>query len=429
MKDKKLFIIIPIIVLLVIGTIILLFNTILFNYKGKLNNYLDVYYSDINKDLNDINSLLDRYTNTDKIEKINKLIEDNVNERINNFNGSYDNEESLTNSKELLTNKVSDILDLIGVNKDNYITMINNLYESKVNYLNGLKLYNENNCNDAYEYLSKVSSSDSYSNDSTNMINEMYNKVIENIKNYIDSKNINDDLKVEDKLNIYKDIINYIIEKKNSLKLDLTNSKTYNDIVNNVNKNLTDAYEAIADELKSSSYYDKALEKLNEGIKLLSEVKANATSLIKKKDEFSTMLPISLTTLEGKIEGDSIKEELAISDKNNDTYSRTISIYNNSKSSITYNLNKEYKYLELSVSAGVEVNEKNKNYGIIRIYIDNKKVYDSSNITINFKKKDLKLDVSDKSELKIEYNTSSKSNTSKKNVIVGIIGNPMLEKY
>ena len=29
--------------------------------------------------------------------------------------------------------------------------------------------------------------------------------------------------------------------------------------------------------------YDKAVDKLNEGIKLLSEIKANATSLIKKK--------------------------------------------------------------------------------------------------------------------------------------------------
>ncbi len=219
------------------------------------------------------------------------------------------------------------------------------------------------------------------------------------------------------------------MEKSKIIKFDLTKSKTYNDIVNDINKSLISAYEEVALELKNNNNYDKAIEKLNEGIKLLSEIKANATSLIKYKDELSLMLPISLTTLEGRIEGDSIKEELAISDKNNNTYSRTISFYNNSKSTITYNLNKEYKFLELSVNASGEVNEKNKNYGIIRIYIDNKKVYDSSNITNKFSKKDMKLDVNDKSELKIEYSPSNKSNTSKKNVLVGIIGNPMLEKY
>ena len=427
--DKKVFIYIGLSIIGIVLVLLLLFNTVLYNYRGKLNSYLTSYYSD-NSNLDDINKLLDKYNgNEDKINKVKKIIEDDVNKRIDSFNRSYDSEEDLNSTKDLLNNKVSEILDRISINKDNYLNIINNLYESKVNYLNGLKLFNESNYSDAYEYLSKVSQNDSYSLDASKMINECFSEEIKDIKNYIDSKKISDDLKIEDKLNTYKDILNYVIEKKNSLKLDLTNSKEYNEIINNINKNLTEAYEMLADELKNSNAYDKALNKLNEGIKLLSEIKANATSLIKKKEEFSTMLPISLTELEGNIVGDSIKEELAISDKDNVTYSRLISVYNNSKSSITYNLNKEYKKLKLSVSAGVEVNENNKNYGVIRIYLDNKKVYDSSNITKSFKKKDLSLDVNEKSELKIEYITSSNKNTSKRNVIVGIIGNPTLEKY
>jgi hypothetical protein len=428
--NKNIIIYIALGIVSLVCILLILFNTVLYNYKGKLNSYLNTYYSDTNANLDEINKVLDKYSkNENRINNIKKLIEDDVNKRIENFNKSYDSEEELLNNKDLLVNKVSLILDQIKINKDNYLTIINNLYESKVNYLKGIGYFNEGNVSDAYECLSKVINSDSYYNDSISKIDECFKKEIDDIKNYISSKNISDDLKTEDKLNIYKDILNYVIEKKNSLKLDLTNSKVYNDILSDINKNLTSAYEAIAEELKNSNMYDKAVDKLNEGIKLLSEIKANAASLIKEKDDLSTMLPVSLTELDGNIEGDSIKEELAISDKDNNTYSRVISFYNNSKSSITYNLNKEYKNLKLSVNATGEVNEKNKNYGIIRIYIDNKKVYDSSNLTKSFKKKDLSLDVSNKEVLKIEYSTSSSKNTSKKNVMVGVIGNPTLEKY
>ncbi|MBE6158752.1 MAG: hypothetical protein E7159_02885 [Firmicutes bacterium] len=428
--NKKIIIYIALGIVSLVCILLILFNTILYNYKGKLNSYLNTYYSDTNANLDDVNKVLDKYSkNENKTNNIKKLIEDDVNKRIEVFNKSYDSEEELLNNKDLLVNKVSLILDQIEINKDNYLTIINNLYESKVNYLKGINYFNEGNVSDAYEYLSKVINSDSYYNDSISKIDECFKKEIDDIKNYISSKNISDDLKTEDKLNIYKDILNYVIEKKNTLKLDLTNSKAYNDILNDINKNLTLAYETLAEELKNSNMYDKAVDKLNEGIKLLSEIKANAASLIKKKDDLATMLPVSLTELEGNIEGDSINEELAISDKDNNTYSRVISFYNNSKSSITYNLNKEYKNLKLSVNATGEVNEKNKNYGIIRIYLDNKKVYDSSNLTKSFKKKDLSLDVSNKEVLKIEYSTSSSKNTSKKNIMVGVIGNPTLEKY
>ena len=426
--NKRVFIYIGSSIIGLVLIILLLFNTILYNYKGKLNTYLNSYYSD-NSNLDNINKLLDRYNSEDKLNKIYKIIEDDVNNRIEIFNTSYDNEESLNSNHELLINKVNGVLDRIGVNKDNYVTIINNLYESKVNYLKGNSLFNDGNYNDAYEYLSKVSQSDSYYNDSLSKIDECFSKEIEDIKKYIEDNKIDDSLKLEDKVSKYKELLNYLSEKKNSIKFDLTKSKVYNDILSDIQKKLVSVYEELATELKNSNMYDKAIEKLNEGIKLLSEINANATSLIKKKDELSTMLPVSLTELDANIVGDSIKEELAISDKDNNTYSRLISIYNNSKSSITYNLNKEYKKLKLSVNAGIEVNEKNKNYGIIRIYLDNKKVYDSSNITKSFKKKDLNLDLSDKSELKIEYITSSSKNTSKKNVIVGIIGNPTLEKY
>ena len=429
MKDKKLFIIIPLLIVLIVLVIMFLSNTILYNYKGKLNSYLNIYYSNKNNSLDDINKLLDKYRDSNKFNNIKKIIEDDVNNRILEYNKSYDDKNSLDDNKELLVDRVSNILDKIEVNKDNYLNIINNLYESKNNYLDGISYYSSNNCSEAYEYLSKVISSDSYFEDTTKKIDECFNIEIEDIKKYPNDKNTNDSLNKEDKISIYKDILNYLLEKKNNLKFDLTKSKTYNDIISDIQKNIVSLYEELALELKNSNLYEKAIEKINEGITLLSEIKANATSLIKYKDELSLMLPISLTTLEGKIEGDSIKEELAISDKSNNTYSRVISIYNNSKSSITYNLNKEYKYLKLSINSGVEVNEKNKNYGIIRIYVDNKKVYDSSNITKSFSKKDLKLDVNDKSELKIEYITSSKNNTSKKNILVGVLGNPTLEKY
>ena len=153
--------------------------------------------------------------------------------------------------------------------------------------------------------------------------------------------------------------------------------------------------------------------------------------LIKLKDEYYKMLPISLTTLEAfNIEGTSLKEELAVFDKDNNNYTRAITVTKtNNTSSISYNINKEYKYLNTTVAISKEVSEKNKNYGRIKIIADDKTIYDSQNINKNFKTKELKLDISNINILKIVYNNSNNKVSSKDNVVIALLGNPTLLKY
>ena len=61
--------------------------------------------------------------------------------------------------------------------------------------------------------------------------------------------------------------------------------------------------------------------------------------------------------------------------------------------------------------------------------LKNNKTYDSSDLNTKFKKKKLKLNIKDIKILKIEYTISSSKSINKDNILVGILGNPTLEKY
>ena len=83
----------------------------------------------------------------------------------------------------------------------------------------------------------------------------------------------------------------------------------------------------------------------------------------------------------------------------------------------------------MTINIAKDVVNKNKNYGKIRIYADDKKIYDSSDLTTKFKKNDLNLNIKDIKNLKIEYTISSSKSAGESNIFVALLGNPTLEKY
>ena len=56
-------------------------------------------------------------------------------------------------------------------------------------------------------------------------------------------------------------------------------------------------------------------------------------------------------------------------------------------------------------------------------------IYDSKDITKDFKKKNLNLNINDCNNLKIEYTTSSSKQTTKSDIMVLVLGDLTLRKY
>ena len=437
MKKTSLIFYIGGIIITLIIIILILFNTLFYDYKGRLNNYLNTYFNEVNNNLDNINKLVDRYkNNTNKMNSINELLESDVNFRIDNFNKSYNSIEELTNDKDKLLNKfdyffnnISNSVSLIN-NKETVTSIINKLFDSKVSYLTAIKYLNENNNNEAYNNFIKVIDKDSYYNDTTLKIDEMFNNEIKSIEDEINNiLTINDDTKDIEKINVYKKALEYITNKKKELSFDISKSKTFNSIKENINNKLIELYLNISNEYINNNKINEAINLLNDSINYLNNNELNTVKLIEKRDELNKLQPISLTSIKSVIEGSSIKEELAISDINNDAYPKSITFYKVNKSSITYELNKEYKYLSGIINICKDVNQKKKNYGKITIYGDDKKLYDTGDLDTKYKKKDIKLNINDINKLKIEYTISNSKSINQDNILVALFGNPTLEKY
>src|SRR5574344_251348 len=108
---NKVFCLITIIVSIIV-ILLVLFNTILYNYKMYLNNNLNDYYTNNSETaIENINNLCERYKNNKlRLNSINSLINSDINSRINKYNDSYDTIESLKSSTESLKNQISNLL-------------------------------------------------------------------------------------------------------------------------------------------------------------------------------------------------------------------------------------------------------------------------------------------------------------------------------
>ena len=430
-KDYRVFLYLGIIISCLAMISLIFLNTIFYDYKGKLQDSLDNYYSSEENNVDSINSIINRYkNNTSKTKVVDDIIESDVNNRIKIFNTIYDTKEQLEKAKDQLLDKLDYFFNNIKLDfsdkKEGYLVSVNNLYESKSNYLVALNYFEENDYNNAYEYFNKVIKSDSYFDDTTTKIDIMFENVIEQITNGLSGITISET--VDGAVTSFKNAINYLNEQKDSTKFNLNISKTFSETLKSYLDKLKVAYVNYAKKLREDNKIDEALKIVDEGITILSKNEYDSKELIELKDEYSKMLPINMYDLEYISVGTSFNKDLNIADINNDNYPKAISI-SNTNGSITYNLNKEYKNLSITLSLGKEVNEKNKNYGKIKIISDNKTIYDSKDITKNFAKKNLKLDVSNCNNLKIEYTTSSSKQTTKSDIIVMVLGDLTLSKY
>ena len=72
----------------------------------------------------------------------------------------------------------------------------------------------------------------------------------------------------------------------------------------------------IAENYANNNKYDDALKEVTNGIKIVTGMSYSAEKLISLKDKYDSMMPTSLTSLNEEINGNSIKEDIAILDNN-----------------------------------------------------------------------------------------------------------------
>jgi hypothetical protein len=440
---NKIFYLVTLIGALII-IILVLMNTILYNYKGKLETNLNNYYTSNDETaIDNINALCLRYKNNNKrLNNINSLVNSNINKWINKYNDSYDSIDALEEATDHLNNKVSYLLDNLEDNlevtndKDDFLQEIKDLNISKNYYLVGLSYYNSDNLNDAYSNFKNVIDSDSYYDDTTDKIDNCIATTLDKINTEFDKLNtITDESTLEEKLAVYKNIYNYLIKYKTESKLELSKSKSFTDLLNEDETNLTNTYVAVAKNLGSSSNYISAIELLDEGIKLLTSGDVNVVSLTDLREAYALMLPTSLNDLTKYSQtGTWIKKELAIIDNNNNTYGQALTFYKGLKKSynknqITYNTNKAYKNLTFTLAMGKKIGVKSKDTGTIKVIGDNK-VLATYELNGKITKQTETIDLNNINNLTIEYTLNYKGDTEETEpIIFAIMGNPVLSKY
>lgn len=424
-----------------IGIIFLiLFHTIFYNYRKELSIFLDNYYEE-NTKLEEIASLYRRYKNNSKrINTMNLIVDDKVNDWINRFNKNYETKEDIEKESKFLIEKVNNFalslpkIDSIWNKKDEAVSKINDLIISKKSYLDGLKYFNDKDYSNAYDGFSKVIKDDSYFDDTTIKIDVCISTSLDIIKNKINELNtIGDNTSLERKVEVYKSIVDYLAKTKSEIKFDLTKSRTYIDLEKEYLTDTLKSYGDLAKKRAEEIKYPEAINVLNEGIEYLTNYSKDAKELIELKEEYLEMLPISLTTLEGNKESNLIKtDELALIDNDNHSYANGLTFYNTLKSnykkaSIIYSLDKKYKYLTGTITAAKDASF--TDIGQVRIYGDDKLIYSSDKITSKFKRKEVNISLNSVSSLKIEFTINYGKKSEGKNEMIAILGNPTLSKY
>jgi hypothetical protein len=421
-----------------------LFNTILYNYKGKLNSALDEYYNaGSQSSLDDINTLLNHYKNNQiRLRNIDSLITSNIEKWLNKFNDSYDTVDDVNEAYNILGDRINNLLDnLVGDlpvknEKDNYLNDLYDLLQSKTSYLEALEYFNAADYNNAYPLFNAVIENDSYFTDTTEKIDTCLQTTINKI--VTDTNNLNtitDNTSLSDKITVYKNIYNYLVKAKNDSKLDLIKAKTFSDLLNETETNLTNTYVEEAKALAESNNYGDSVKLLDEGIKLLTAEDVNVASLTDLREAYALKEPVSLTTLTPiNYVGSWIKADLAIIDNTNTTYPRGLIFYKGDSKSynsnaITYNINKEYVKMTGVITIAKGITSSIKDTGNIKIYGDDKIIYNSDTIKSTNAKIDLTLDISNVTTLKIVYIIDYKGTNSTELKPFIILGNPILNKY
>ena len=403
--------------LVILFSIFILKNSIFYDYEKSFKEYLVNYPK--TKDISKINNIIERYQNNELVtNNINKLVLENVEEWINNFNKDYESTSLLDSSyediKDVIKSYVTNTKDKVVINHEKeYYDLIERLYLSKTDYLTGLSSYENKDFEEAYTYFNKVIKIDSSFKLIPPLIDNCINNYLEKVYHEIDT--ILADLNDTNEKEILIKIINTLTNYENTSSIDLSISKSFNETKDKYLDELKNIYKEELTKLINENKYEEANIILSETYTYFEE-----DIFKEEQDMINNHLPVELIKLKPvDISGWWKVDESIILQKGS---------YKDMQSNVlTYNLNKEYQSLNFDIVSLNKLKKDNTSV-YIKIYSDNKLIYTSDNITYNSNAIKCHLNVSNTMELKLEayYNIDNKSDKSLFNFLE--LENGILEK-
>ena len=412
--------IVNILLIIILGVFVyfILMNSFLFNYKKEMNNYMDEYY--VNRQIESINKLLNKYKNNEKVlSRLEDIIDDNIQNWVAKFNIDYDNNEDLDKGYDFIINLIDEFIKEVSVevNKD---YKIEKLYESKKNYLLALDCYDKKDFSRAYEYLELVDTNDSYFKKVTKLKENIYLDYMNSIKNYVNEN-------LEDNLDSYKNILKYLEDEKENSSIDISLDEDFKKLEDQYIKLVKEKYLELIN--NNMDNYETSYDYVREAISFLTSINVDANEFIPLLSDLNGKLDINITELE-VLDADNEwnQKVLAVSDNKDNVYKEAIVLKksDNTKSSISYNLNGKYKSLEGTIGIFSLDSSNDKSTGYIKIYGDDKLLYTSKKLNQDSNCVEFNIDVHNITVLRITgYITYSNSSKILEDFL--IIGNTSLE--
>ena len=263
--------ILSLLLILILGLFIyfILINSFLFNYKKEMNNYMDDYYE--RRQIYNINELLNKYKNNEKVlEKLENIIDDNIQKWISRFNINYVNIEDLDRGYNFIVELIDEFIKEVGVEIGNDYD-IEKLYESKKNYLFALDYYEKKDFSRAYEYLDLVDTDDSYFEMVTDLKDKIYSDYMNSIKNYVNEN-------LEDNLDSYKNILKYLEDEKENSSIDISLDENFKKLEDQYIKLVKEKYLELINNNRDN--YEMSYDYVREAISFLTSINVDANEFI-----------------------------------------------------------------------------------------------------------------------------------------------------
>ncbi len=407
-------------VIILVGLAMLVLFILLNEPVKKVSDNLDEYYANYKenyvKDLSQIKNILnDEKDAQDTLNDIKKTSNSKIKAWVKNFNANYKNRDELDQAYKKIKEILNTIYEYYNGNQyilgtDLYqeqITLLSNLYSSKVNYLYGL---NTNDEYAKYTYFERVIETDCYYKEAQKYIEdyvkEELNRVLEDLANIITSE----DLTKEELLDKYLEQLDYLDKNKVVNNVDLSNTDKYKEALEKVVNNIMDTLKEIVKELENKVDYNKAYNLVTQVIKVIKD-EEKQKELEELKDNLEEKLPDNLVDklVVGYVNSYDADYEVTI---NKEKYQSFIEFSFNGKTAYrTYRLNKNYKRFKATLVVGDNWPADFK--GEIVITSGEKELFRSGEITSegNFKK-DIDIILDDVQEMKIEFITSNDGGNS-----------------
>ena len=280
--------------LVILFSIFILKNSVFYDYEKSFTEYLINYPR--TKDISKINNIIERYQNNELVtNNINKLVLENVEEWINNFNKDYESTSLLDSSyediKDVIKSYVANTKDKVVINHEKeYYDLIERLYLSKTDYLTGLSSYENNDFELSYTYFNKIIKIDSSYKLLPPLIDNCINNYLEKVYNEIDT--ILADLNDTNHKEILIKVVNTLTNYENTSSIDLSISKSFNETKDKYLDELKSIYKEELTKLINENKYEEANTLL-----LGSYTYFEENTFREEKDTINSHLPVALIQL------------------------------------------------------------------------------------------------------------------------------------